>query len=401
MRRPPVGAALAVAAVLAACSLGQPAAAPSPEASAVPTPAAPPAAAADSLLAGCRTGAETRSLLLLSHRYQLLAAGGGLLYEVTDPLRPRLLCRIDGRSAHLYAAGTLAYLRPVTSRATDVVVRSLGSGSEVVAATLPLGAAYGVWLPDGSTMAFLNRRSDGVMEVWLYASQRLALLHTYAIGIGDCLCRFGIPPPTLAISADGRYLVSGWLNGKGSAPLRAFRIADRAQVQVFGTQVYGALWSRSGHRLFLLGSGPAQSWTPEAGAAELPGALVWSYPYLASLSPDGIQVAYTTEEPTQDPQQPQIFVYNLEDTTTTVLSQQPRSQVIFAKAGWVWYLEEASCRSNFGHCGPQGTAPTGRVLARDLASGREAEVNFAPGEEPGVADWNWARFAAGDLWPAG
>lgn len=51
-----------------------------------------------------------------------------LLYEVTNPVRPRLLCKITNTSAHLFTGDTFEYLKPVSATETDVMLRSLGSG---------------------------------------------------------------------------------------------------------------------------------------------------------------------------------------------------------------------------------------------------------------------------------
>jgi len=66
------------------------------------------------------------------------------------------------------------------------------------------------------------------MEVWLYANQQTFHLYTYPIGIGDCICRFGLPPEVLSVSPDGKYVVAGWEAGKGSLPLAVFRVSDHS-----------------------------------------------------------------------------------------------------------------------------------------------------------------------------
>src|SRR2546428_6093103 len=119
----------------------------------------------------------------------------------------------------------------------------------------------------------------GGTQVWLCAQRRTALLSPYRTGVGDCICRFGLPHPVLAVSPDGQYLVSGWFAGKGSEPLAVYRVSDRSRVTLFDPSVMGAFWDRSGHRLFLVSVAPtaAQSWTPEAGVSRLAGAPAWAY----------------------------------------------------------------------------------------------------------------------------
>jgi hypothetical protein len=66
-----------------------------------------------------------------------------LLYDVSDPVHPRLLCRISSTSAHLFTGDTFEYLKPVSATETDVMLHSLGSGNESVAARFPFYAASG------------------------------------------------------------------------------------------------------------------------------------------------------------------------------------------------------------------------------------------------------------------
>jgi hypothetical protein len=97
-------------------------------------------------------------------------------------------------------------------------------------------------------------------------------------GIGDCICRFGLPGQVLSISPDGQYIVAGWIAGKGSEPLAVYRVSDRTRVATLDNSAYRAIWDRAGHRLFLsLFGTPAISWTPEAGTSSLTGAADWSY----------------------------------------------------------------------------------------------------------------------------
>jgi hypothetical protein len=154
-----------------------------------------------------------------------------------------------------------------------------------------------------------------------------------------------------------------------------------------------AVWDRTGHRLFLVEGAGVRSWTPEAGFAPLPGSKQWSF--LPGLSPNGGEVAYTAYA---DSQQTQLrsYAYNFASGATRSLSEVSRSQVVFVKAGWVWYLDEAPCAD----CGPWGTGPSGKVFALELASGRESEVSFAAGEAP-VVGHDWRGFSPGEFWPAG
>jgi len=326
------------------------------------------------------------------------------LYDVSDPLHPRLLCRITNTTAHLFTGDTFEYLKPVSATETDVMLRSLGSGNESVAGKFPFYAPAAAWLPDRSVVAYTlpvppdnATYSNGGLAVHLYAHQRDSLLLSYPIPAIDCLCRFGLAPQILALSPDGQYLVAGWPIGRGANPLTVYRVSDRALAITLDATVTSVFWDRVGHRLFM-GRGPAdaeQSWTPEAGVVALPGATSWSF--LPGVSPDGGQVAYTVG----DGVNLRVYVYDLKAGTTRMLIDKLRTQVLFVKDGWVWYLEEAACDPAACNA-PWGTQPTGKVFAMHLTGGGETEVTFATEENPVAPSdgINWVLFGPGEFWPA-
>ena len=327
----------------------------------------------------------------------LLGRAGGVqtVFDVSDPVHPRLLCRISGGPAHLYTGDTFSYLRPWRGGFEDVL-HSMGSGNESGIATFPqpgIGGAYfgtPAWTADGSIGALPVRGVDqyGVDRayVWLYWQASAGLLDSFTWPLADCICRFGLPQMTLALSPDGLYAVAGWPVGKGAAPLRVYRLLDRNLVGSFDTSVTVAIWGRTGHRLYVSGTGGSQIWTPEGAVFPLPHAAQW--PYEVGLSPNGSQIAYTAYTDPSQPTTVRVYVYDQQsDATRILIDSRPRSEVTFVKTGWVWYLEEAACSSCAG-----GTAPTGKVFAMDLSVGLEQQVIFAQGEAP-------TDLAPAEFWP--
>jgi hypothetical protein len=71
-----------------------------------------------------------------------------VLYDVTDPVRPRLLCKIAYTSAHLFTGDTFEYLKPVSATETDVMLHALGSGNESHTGKFPFYVTTGSWLAD-------------------------------------------------------------------------------------------------------------------------------------------------------------------------------------------------------------------------------------------------------------
>ncbi len=344
----------------------------------------------------CHGGASSGAIVQLEGYQQ------ELLYDVADPLHPRLLCSIANTSAHLFTGDTFEYLKPVSANQTDVMLHSFGSGNESHAGSFPFYMTSGAWLPDGSVAAFItqvapdnNNYPSGGWQVWLYSQRRLAPLYAYLQGIGDCICRFGLPGQVLSISPDGQYIVAGWIAGKGSEPLAVYRVSDRTRVATLDNSAYRAIWDRAGHRLFLsLFGTPAISWTPEAGTSSLTAAAVWSF--VSNVSPDGSLVAYTAyADP--DSLKPRVYVYDVKAGTTRMLVDQPRSQGLFVKDGWVWYLEEVPCLQDCAG----STQPSGKVFAMQLSSGVENVVPFAAGDDPrSQAGLYGLIFDPGEFWPA-
>jgi hypothetical protein len=397
----------AVLVCLAACSPGpssvyaphspSPSSSPPVVAQASPSPSPPPA-----LAVACPGGAASGAVVLLQGTYPQQQ----MLYDVSDPVHPRLLCIFTNTSAHLVTGTTVEWLKPISDSETDIVLHALGANDTLVG-TFPFRVTSGAWLPDGSVMAYTAQLPPdnttfpaGGIAVYLYAQQRTGLLFTYPISPTDCICRFGLQPQVLAVSPDGQYLVAGWVAGKGAQPLAIYRVSDRSRVATLDFTVDGAFWDRTGHRLFLhrFDGFEPQAWTPSGGVVDLAGASAWSF--LPGLSPDGGEVAYTDYSDPNVMAQPRPYVYDLKAGTTRMLINQLRTQVLFVKDGWVWYLEDRACTPGDACAG--STMPTGKVFAMQLAAGTETEVTFAAGENPvaQAGGVNWLPFGPGEFWPA-
>src|SRR5438270_1714313 len=93
-------------ATIAATAAPRPSTTPQSPVSATPTPAP--------ITVTCKTGVAAASLLLIGHH----PAAGSFLYEVSDPIHPRLICHITGTTAHVVNSTSIAYLRPVSPTET-------------------------------------------------------------------------------------------------------------------------------------------------------------------------------------------------------------------------------------------------------------------------------------------
>ncbi|HEV2217005.1 MAG TPA: hypothetical protein VGV88_05460 [Candidatus Dormibacteraeota bacterium] len=326
---------------------------------------------------------------------------GHALYEVGDPVHPRLLCQTMYTVAHLFTSDTFEYLRPYGA-GTQVVLHSIGSGNESVILTLPAPMALlsgpfsnaGAWTLDGGAAATAVQATDTSgnpqIQVWLYSEASVHMLYAFPMPLTDCVCRFGLPMPTLAFSPDNQYLVSGWPIGKGAVGLLIIRVSDRQVVATVNLSAYRAVWTPTGHTLYASGSSMAVwHWSPDQGLGFLANTPVW--PYQAGISPDGTQVAYTAYADPANQANVRVYVFDILNQRTRMLLDSPRSEVTFVKDGWVWYREEVVCND----C-PGGTQASDKVFALNLTGGSETPVVFAAGESPAELKSGWGP---GEFYP--
>ena len=113
-------------------------------------------------------------------------------------------------------------------------------------------------------------------------------------------------------------------------------------------------------------------------------------------------MAYTRYTDPAVPATIRVYTFDPASQQTRQLSDQPRSEVLFVKDGWVWYHEEVVCDPSQPSCGPWGTAPSGKDFAMDLSTGVETTIVFASGESPAALESGWASNYGGgppDYWP--
>jgi Tol biopolymer transport system component len=150
-----------------------------------------------------------------------------------------------------------------------------------------------------------------------------------------------------------------------------------------------AFWDRGSDRLFVVGYTSVQAWTPSSATlSSVSAANQWSF--YPNVSPAGGQVVYTAYSDAIQGTQPRVYLYDLATSKTRMLIDQPRSQVLFVRDGWVWYLEEQPCSD----C-PNNTQPTDKVFAMNASSGVEQQVVFATGEGLTSA----TDLLPGEFWP--
>jgi len=360
---------------------------PTTSASASAQPSAPVSPA---VFVGCLNSPAGANTVLLGQRGALAEQA---IYDVSDPVHPRLLCRVLHTSAHLNSVANFQYLDPRSATETDIMLRAFDGGSATLTGRLPGSITSAVWAPNGMVAAFTVGVDSytgcpaSAVQVWTYQAGASRLLTTYCVGIGDCICRFGLPGPVLAVSPDGQYLVEGWLAGKGSTPMGVYRLTDRVRVASLPSDTTTAIWDRGADQLFIISFSSVKTWTPGGAMVDVSGAAPWSF--YPNMSPGGGQVVYTAYSDAIQGTMPRVYLYDLAASKSRMLIDQPRSQVVFVKPGWVWYFEEQPCAD----C-PNNTESTGKVIAMNLATGVEQQVTFRMDETVTT------ELFPGEFWPS-
>lgn len=328
--------------------------------------------------------------------------GGTILYDVTDPVHPRAVCRIANTMAHIVTGTSFEYLVPNPDGTTSIVLHALGSNNEAVRATVQADlyhVSYGwygglTWRPGTDQLAYAagggtGPNGLGLTDVWLATPGGRTKIYSYEVPGKDAFGRPGFPPPTLEFSPDGAYLAAGWTVALTS--VRVFRVADKVDVTPrLPADFRFAFWSRSAPTLYLVSGNGVSQWIPGQAVTPVPNTPAWILD--PSLSPSGAQVAFTSVSSTREVR---ANVYDLGSQSNRTLSAQPRSSATFVRDGWVWEIEEKACVQSSNSACFDPTVPDGNVLAFELASGRESAVSFAVGESPSPYG-----FRPGDLWPA-
>jgi hypothetical protein len=308
-----------------------------------------------------------------------------VLYDVSDPIRPRLVCRSANTLMHLLGGNAVAYTR-VAGGQTYVVRRDLTTGAESQLARLPADplsypiGAYAAWASDGSLEAYATSSgtdANGKFQVQLHlwssgADHVLYTVDRFPMGFESRWSPFGV----VEFSPDYAYLAfSPVLDA-----MRIFSVADQRQVLVMPTRAAGGTWVANNRFVWAVDqdlstpSGVIQ-WTPAAGAT----ILRPDYWYGPSSSTDGKWLAAT--EPFRlsnqsDPAYPRVVIASVGGAT--LFESRLGSNPGFVTPTVVWYAEEGPCTQ--ACIGP--TSPNGTIHAFDVSSGSDRTFRFRVGEEP-------------------
>jgi hypothetical protein len=334
---------------------------PSPVLQATPSPTVQPAPIGGSAKVTCSGGPGAA----------MAVVAGQFVYDVSDPVHPRLVCSTTTTYFHLLDGNAIAYTTVVAKKVV-IVRRDLATGAESRIGNLPAdpqGAKS--WTSDGSLEVYSTyvplANNRALVSVHLWTSGTDHVLYKIETGPGGLEGRWS-PLPIVEISPDQTYIaINDFKFALYGNKVRIFSVADRRQLLVTGGSGTGGAWIANDR--FVWGSGsPLMQWTPTGGAKVLRS----EYWYGTTSSVEGGWMAATL---LTDSSEPRVSIVPVGSGRTfkTGLGSAPT----FVTPTKVWYAEEAK-----GAPGYDPTEPNGVIHSIDLASGLDQVVQFRAGEKP-------------------
>ena len=307
----------------------------------------------------------------------MVVVARALLYDVADPIHPRLVCRASNTGMHLRDGNSIAYTT-VVSKHVVIVRRDLTTGVETRVAQLRVAPTpyyfYGAtWSWDGSVEVYStsgapNANGSVSVKVHLWSQGADHVLYTIASGAGGVESRWTFGP-MLELSPDQSYVaISDHTFSITNGNLRIFSVADWRQKLVNGNSVSGGTWVANDRFVWAAGTGYLMQWTP-TGGVKLLRSEHW---YGVTSSSDGKWIAGTL---LADVFAPRVFIAPMGTGRTfrTGLASNPE----FVTPTVVWYgVEKLSAN------GYDPTAPTGAFHALDVVHQTDKLVTFRAGESP-------------------
>ena len=348
---------------------------------------------ADSRLALVRLPAST-SLPLVPYPIENDLAAAQRTWTIAgvqDPLRPNVLCSVDGAAqARFVTADAIAVTvrkQVRTADSTDFTVgaklirHTISSGKDDVILTMDGNPSLLdiAWSRDLSTVAYIEGSAfcDSITtrRLHLFANN----LDRILMDIGPCAGRGTSEHDTLALSfsPNGKYfaLVNTYGAGKdrGVDVAGSLRVFDRGGTEVFVGQGSDAVWAQD--QLYFLGTAGVARWDAVAGVTSaLPG-VVWLAP---SASPDGTTIAYVTSTTGTTSATLALAMYRTDLGRVTPIKTDRALPRYVTPTAFIASADGPCACSLFGH------ALTGPTFLYDTATGTETTSPIV---------------AVGDVWP--
>ena len=306
----------------------------------------------------------------------MAVVAGQFVYDVTDPVHPRLVCRTTTTYLHLLDGNAIAYTT-VAAKKVVIVRRDLTTGEETRTGQLPAdphGAKS--WTSDGSLEVYSTyvplANDRALVSVHLWTSGTDHVLYKIETGPGGLESRWS-PLPIVEISPDHTYIaINDFSFALYGNKVRIFSVADRRQLFVTAGSGTGGTWITKDR--FVWASGSLMEWTPTGGAKILRSEN-W---YGPTSSVEGGWLAGTFFTPLAadqiDRSRPRVYILPVGSGPAfqTGLGSAPA----FVTTTAVWYAEEGP------GTGYDSTEPTGVIRSVNLTTGSDQVVQFRAGENP-------------------
>jgi hypothetical protein len=317
------------------------------------------------------------------------------ILDVSDPLKPTLLCWLSGASGGRFVQSPtqIAFWNGNKLGSAD-----LTSGKVVHTDNLPIVPAEGSFSSDGAQFAY-RTGDDSVtgMSLHLYSrgDQRDLTLYTQ-----DPIGGHGGPPygplDQLVFSPDNKLLLDFFeFRPMSGTPPRfmVFRATDGSVAYQLETAAFGA-WAPAGSTAYFFVRGE-QGFIGEldsigpSGQAQTVVSGINGF-FWPRVAPDGAGIVYDTYDGAG---LPHLWRFDIATHAVVQLSSVVSSQPVFVTKTVLWAAEERPCA-----CGPGGqSAPDGTVLAHNLGGGAVTPVDTSR-TAPGVGAPQPSTTAIVDVW---
>jgi hypothetical protein len=319
----------------------------------------------------------------------MMVIARSFVYDVADPINPRLVCRAANTVIHLIDRNAISYTTVVAGQVV-IVRRDLTTGTESRVGQLRAdpNVAITAWASDGSLEVYATAGAAGAdwrwpVQIHLWSSGADHVLYSFDAGPGGFAGRWSAHF-ILEFSPDHAYLAISDTNySPQNYNVRIFSVTDLRQEVVTGTQglaAGGGTWVANDRFVWAAGSGTLMQWTSAEGATLLRSER-WFTP---TSSSDGRWLAGTL---LTDQSNPRLLIVPVGGggTLTTGLGSSPG----FVTPTVVWYAEEGPDTSGSFTCSEpcaHPTTPNGTIRAFDLTKGLDQVVRFRVREAPTTAE---------------
>jgi len=344
----------------------------SPALSPAPTQQSPQPSPATGVGSVTCTGGPGTSMSVIS---------GVLLYDVTDPVQPRLVCRANNTFIQLIPGNAIAYTKSASSGETAIVRHDLITGGESQVGLLPADPRGSKsWTADGALQVYAGtaKQIDELswsVPIQLWSKGAEHLLYSVKAGVGGIESRWSVVP-IVEFSPNRSYLaISDSMYSVQSTQLRIFSVAD-FHGSLVANGARGGTWVADDRFVWATAEGVLMQWTPTGGAASSRSEN-WFGP---THSPDAMWLAGTLLSNYADPH---VLIATV--AGDTVIKTGLGSGPGFVSPTVVWYVGEKLCDMSTDQCGADPTVPDGTVHAYDVTAKTDRIVRFGIGESPMAA----------------